>query len=40
MASMPEQEFSLIELAEMANLSQWHFLRQFKSMLDSHHMHG
>ncbi|RBA39309.1 MULTISPECIES: AraC family transcriptional regulator [Acinetobacter] len=30
MASMPEQEFSLIELAEMANLSQWHFLRQFK----------
>ncbi len=30
MATMPEQEFSLAELAEMANLSQWHFLRQFK----------
>lgn len=30
MASMPEHEFSLVELATIANLSQWHFLRQFK----------
>lgn len=30
--SCPEMEHSLSELAEMAGLSHWHFLRQFKSV--------
>ena len=29
-ASLPEHDFSLSELAASAHLSQWHFLRQFK----------
>ncbi|KRW61710.1 AraC family transcriptional regulator [Pseudomonas sp. TTU2014-080ASC] len=29
--SCPEKEFSLLQLAEIAELSPWHFLRQFKS---------
>ncbi len=29
-ASLPEHDFSLSELAATAHLSQWHFLRQFK----------
>lgn len=32
MDACPEQNFSLIELAAIATLSPWHFLRQFKKM--------
>ncbi len=32
MDSSPEQDFSLVELADMAGLSPWHFLRQFKAV--------
>ncbi|WP_375056571.1 AraC family transcriptional regulator [Zobellella sp. DQSA1] len=31
--SCPEQDMSLMELAETAGLSPWHFLRQFKSVV-------
>nr|NMN91028.1 AraC-like DNA-binding protein [Brenneria salicis ATCC 15712 = DSM 30166]RBP66524.1 AraC family transcriptional regulator [Brenneria salicis ATCC 15712 = DSM 30166] len=33
MDACPEQDFSLIELADLATLSPWHFLRQFKKSI-------
>jgi AraC-like DNA-binding protein len=31
LASTPENHYSLTELANLAGLSMWHFLRQFKN---------
>lgn len=31
--SCPEHDFSLVELADIAELSPWHFLRQFKAIV-------